>query len=68
MSDKDEASPIVGQVFVVKFPPFWPTDPQIWFTQVEVQFSTRGITSKMTMLETHLLLTLFQHQLLQPTS
>ena len=39
MSGEDEAPLRVGQVSV-KLPPFWPADPQIWFTQVEAQFST----------------------------
>ena len=50
MSEEEPTTTPPGAVAAVnvKLPPYWASDPQVWFAQVEAQFNTRGITVQKT--------------------
>ena len=37
---------VATNAVVVKIPPFWPADPELWFAQVEAQFALKKIASQ----------------------
>lgn len=43
----DKTAPEISRISM-KVPPFWKTNPALWFSQVESQFHTAGITSQAT--------------------
>ena len=45
ISSSSDVAPVA---FAIKLPPYWASDPQIWFAQIESVFTTRRISKEST--------------------